>query len=158
MILYSWNFPDDGYFPNSVHPVTLRYRVISFRRLGEKEAQAKLEKRASARGWHVEWLDRIYKRPHYHSTTHEALVVFRGSALVRLGGSQRGDDMMVESGSVIVIPAGVGHQALSHSDDFLVFGCYPIGSKQWDVLKGRKNERVEALANIAQLAPPPKFI
>src|SRR5690606_3404988 len=107
--------------------------------------------------WQVKWLYPVYKTGHYHSTTHEALVVQGGSARLELGGPRIGETQKVERGDVIIIPAGVGHRALSRSSDFRVFGCYPVGSPPWDMLRGRKKEREQALVNIAKLGAPPPF-
>ena len=99
----------------------------------------------------------MYKRPHYHSTTHEALVVYSGSATLRLGGHRLGKLAQVSFGDIIVIPAGVAHQAMERTKDFQVFGLYPVGAKPWDLLFCRKKERAIALPNLAQLGEPPDF-
>lgn len=151
-------FKDDGFFPNSVHPVILHRDAILFHELAEEEARLKLQERVQELGWEVEWLWKIFRRPHYHSTTHEALVVFQGRAHVHIGGHRVGISKIVQAGDSLVIPAGVVHQAILRSDDFLVFGCYPRGAKKWDILGGRKRERRSALANIKNLDVPPAFI
>jgi len=46
---------------------------------------------------------RRFSFAHYHSTTHEALGVYRGSATLRLGG-EHGKNVEVHAGDVIVIP------------------------------------------------------
>lgn len=72
----------------------------------------------------------MYRESHYHSTTHEALAVFRGNARMRFGVSD--DDnatdavvLTVKVGDVIVIPAGVAHCALAESGGFSMVGSYP---------------------------------
>lgn len=72
----------------------------------------------------------MYRESHYHSTTHEALAVFRGNARLRFGVSNNdnadnGIELTVNVGDVIVIPAGVAHCALNESGGFCMIGSYP---------------------------------
>src|SRR5437870_6282647 len=62
-------------------------------------------------------------------------------------------NLNVQSGDVIVIPAGVAHQKLDASSDFAVVGAYPDG-RDWDLLRGRPGERPEADRKIAALPIP----
>lgn len=148
-------FEDDGFIPNSRFPVLVHRSVLSFESMDASKAEATLKKRIQ--GWNVEWLWRVYKRPHYHSTTHEALVVYRGGATLRLGGHRLGKLVKVSKGDAIVIPAGVAHQSTRRTQDFLVFGLYPVGAKPWDLLFCRKRERAISLPNLALLHEPPDF-
>ena len=84
-------------------------------------------------------------------------MVFQGSAILRLGGHRLGKLVEVNQGDAIVIPAGVAHQAVERTKDFLVFGFYPVGAKPWDLLFCRKKERKMALMNLALLVEPPNF-
>ncbi len=122
------------------------------------EAMADLKRRGLETGWNLEWLWKVYKRPHYHSTTHEALVVYRGFATLRLGGHRLGTLVEVGQGDAILIPAGVAHQAVERTENFQVFGFYPVGAKPWDMLFCRKKERAVALPNLALLKEPPAFL
>lgn len=84
----------------------------------------------------------MYKTDHYHSTTHEILVVHRGSALLRFGGEANPDKVKVEvrKGDVMVIPAGYAHAMVRDTTDrreegsggFEMVGSYPVGADQWD--------------------------
>ena len=65
--------------------------------------------------------------------------VYSGTGQIRLGGSN-GIITEVQSGDVIVIPAGVGHENLRASADFVVVGAYPSGQTP-DVKKGEFKER-----------------
>ena len=150
-------FKDDGSIPNSRFPVIVTRKMVSFRGMNTAEAEAALKKRSLKTGWNLEWLWKVYKRSHYHSTTHAALIGFQGSATLRLGGHRFGRLMKVSKGDTIVIPAGVAHQAMERTRDFLVFGFYPVGSKPWDLLFCRKKERVIALPNLALHKEPPVF-
>lgn len=150
-------FKDDGFIPNSRFPVILNRKRFDFGDSGADIVEVFLRGAASVTRWRLEWLWRVYKRPHYHSTTHEMLAVFQGSATLRLGGHRVGKVVKVNKRDIIVIPAGVAHQALESTKDFLVFGFYPIGARKWDMLFCRKKERAIALPNIAELGPPPEF-
>ena len=72
----------------------------------------------------------MYRESHYHSTTHEALGIFRGTARLRFGVSDDdnpddGVELDVKVGDVIVIPAGVAHCVLKDSGGFCMIGSYP---------------------------------
>ena len=150
-------FEDDGFIPNSRFPVLLIYRAIDFRRMHLVESEAMLKACARETDWNLEWLWTVYKGPHYHSTTHEALVVCRGTATLCLGGHRLGNLVCVRRGDAIVIPAGVAHQAVKRSRNFLVFGLYPIGAEPYDMRYCRKKERSIALSNLILLGEPPEF-
>ena len=67
------------------------------------------------------------------------LGVYSGTGQIRLDGSN-GIITEVQSGDVIVIPAGVGHENLRASANFGVAGAYPSGQTP-DVQKGEFKER-----------------
>src|SRR3989338_776083 len=124
-------FKDDGFIPNSHFPVILTRKMINLRGIDAVEAEVVLRGHVLKTGWNLEWLWKVYKRPHYHSTTHEALVVFQGSATLQLGGHRLEKLVKVSQGDTIVIPAGVAHQAIERTKDFQVFGfscwCKAVG-------------------------------
>jgi len=142
-------FKDDGSIPNS------RYAVLIYRGavdLDDRDPASSMEERFTANHWTNSWRNGIYPFHHYHSTSHEVLGVYQGSATVRLGG-ERGQDFFVEAGEVIVIPAGVGHKNLGASERFGVVGAYPNG-RRWDLLRGRPGERPQADQNILAIPMP----
>jgi uncharacterized protein YjlB len=102
--------------------------------------------------WENSWRNGIYSFHHYHSTSHEVLGIYAGSAQVQLGGDS-GLKLDVRAGDVLVIPAGVAHRNLGSSPDFGVVGAYPEG-REWDMNYGRRGERPAADRNIDQVPTP----
>jgi uncharacterized protein YjlB len=143
------NFKDDGVFPNSPLPLLFYHQAITTQ---PKELASIFEERFAENDWTKSWRNGVYYFPHYHSTSHEVLGVYSGRATLRVGG-ERGTDVEVGAGDVIVIPAGVAHQNISASDDFGVVGAYPNG-RDWDLLRGLRGERPKADHNIAALPAP----
>lgn len=149
-------FNDDGFIPNSHFPVSISRNTFIFHVANESEAEKCIKEHVVE--WKIEWLWKVYRRPHYHSTTHEALVVYRGSTTLRIGGHRLGKLIKVNQGDTIVIPGGVAHQNMGGTKDFLVFGLYPVGAKPWDLLFCRKKDREVALPNLALLGQPPRLV
>jgi uncharacterized protein YjlB len=142
-------FKDDGIFPNSILPLLLYERALITE---AKDPATIVEQRFAENDWTNSWRDGVYSFPHYHSTSHEVLGVYSGTATLRLGG-EHGKNVEVSAGDVIVIPAGVAHQNVGASNDFGVVGAYP-GGREWDLLRGRPGERPKADHNIAALPMP----
>ena len=141
-------FKDDGLIPNSQFPLIL-YKA-AFQDRGSRGASW-LEQRFGQNNWTNSWRNGIYSFHHYHSTSHEVLGVYSGSALVHLGG-ESGEKVQIRAGDIIIIPAGVGHKNLE-SSDLGVVGAYPDG-RSWDLMRGRSGERPQADENIAALPIP----
>ena len=142
-------FKDDGMFPNSALPLLLYRQAFT----AEAEDLASvIEQRFAENDWTNSWRNGVYSFAHYHSTTHEALGVYCGSAILRLGG-ELGKNVAVHAGDVIVIPTGVAHRKMGSSENFGVVGAYPDG-REWDLLRGRPGERPQADQNIAALPIP----
>jgi uncharacterized protein YjlB len=133
-------FSDGGEIPNNPRLPLLIYKAAVTTR-GEEAAEL-IEALYANNEWQAAWRYGVYPFPHYHSTAHEVLGVYRGHALIRLGHTV-GISAHVEAGDVIVIPAGVGHQNLGSSPDFHVVGGYPIGQSA-DLLRGNPGERPAA--------------
>lgn len=140
---------DDGVFPNSKLPL-LVYRGAVV--LPEEEPAAIFEQLFAGHGWSATWRNGIYPYHHYHSTAHEVLGVYSGSAKVQLGG-EAGVIQEIHGGDVVIIPAGVAHKNLGSSADFGVVGAYPEG-QDWDMNYGRAGERPRADKNIARVRLP----
>lgn len=89
----------------------------------------------------------MYPITHFHSTTHELLVVFKGRATLCFGGEQNPGrvEMMVEKGDTILVPAGVGHRLLEEgAEGFEMVGSYPVGAAKWDMCYGKEGEDADA--------------
>ena len=142
-------FKDDGTIPNSRLPLLIYKNAFSKR--GE-EGASWLEETFASHDWTNSWRWGVYPFHHYHSNTPEVLGIFRGKAQLLLGG-EKGQKLDVEAGDVIVIPAGVGHKCLTHSDDFTVVGAYP-GGVEPDLMKGTQGERPAADKRIAAVTVP----
>lgn len=140
---------DDGSFPNSRLPLLLYRNAVE---LPERDAAAAFEALFAAHQWRGSWRNGIYPYHHYHSTAHEVLGVYCGSARVQLGG-ERGIVREVHAGDVILIPAGVAHKNLGMRGEFGVVGAYPAG-QDWDMNYGKPGERPGADRNIAQVPLP----
>lgn len=143
-------FKDDGVIPNSKFPLLVYQNVFSER--GNAGAVF-LEEKFKTNNWYNSWRWGVYPFHHYHSITNEVLGVFSGNALLHMGGPN-GEKIHVNAGDILVIPAGVGHKCISHSDDFTVIGAYPNGM-DWDLVKEEKNKHDQSLKNIAKVPFPP---
>ncbi len=119
----------------------LVYRQI-FPDRSPEDLASTVEKHIAKLRWDPAWRWGVYDFLHFHSTAHELLVVFRGSASLRFGG---GEDVNLQAtaGDAVVIPAGGGHHNLGSTSDFQVVGAYPRGQKA-DLVKATPPEVVAA--------------
>jgi uncharacterized protein YjlB len=140
---------DDGMFPNSRLPILYYRQAIHLPALFPALAIKKFFKQNN---WTNNWKYGIYTYHHYHSTSHEVLGVCKGEALLQLGG-EKGITLFVEKGDVLIIPAGVAHMNLGEEDDVVCIGGYPDG-RDYDIKRGRNNERPLADDNIAKVPLP----
>ena len=142
-------FKDDGAIPNNTLPLLLYREAFA---ANTTDLASVVEQRFAENDWTGSWRAGVYPFPHYHSTSHEVLGVYSGTATLRLGG-EHGKNVEVNAGDVIVIPAGIAHQNIGADDDFGVVGAYPDG-REWDLLRGLPGERPKADHNIAALPMP----
>lgn len=143
-------FADDGTFPNNE-----ALPVLFFEQAVETEGNLAetWERVFRAHDWRGPWRNGIFSYHHYHSTAHEVLGVADGAARVQLGGPD-GEAFDVETGDVLILPAGVAHKNLGTSGDFLVVGAYPKSGQHWDSKRGRPDERPEADRNVEHVSLP----
>lgn len=140
---------DTGTIPNSHLPVVIYQGALD---LPKDDPAAAIESLIHANDWGNDWRNGIFTYHHYHSTAHEALLVYGGSAKVLLGG-ESGVIETIGAGDVVIIPAGVGHKNLGSSSDFHVVGAYPP-QQNVDMNYGKPGERPRVDQNIARLALP----
>jgi len=145
----TFTFAGDGTVPNNPTLPVLLYRdAIDV--ATARDPESTIEQTFMANGWgHRLWRDGIFPHTHFHSATHEVLGIARGTARVCLGGAH-GEEVEIEAGDVVVLPAGTGHQRLSASSDLSVIGGYPA-SGRYDLLRSRQAEDdrlLEAIANV----------
>jgi uncharacterized protein YjlB len=144
------HFSDDGLIPNNPKlPLVIYRRAL---KMQGRDAAGRIEELVAANEWGGTWRNGIYGYHHYHSTAHEVLLVYCGSAGVQLGG-ESGVVEQLETGDVLIIPAGVAHKNLGSSNDFAVIGAYPEG-QEWDICYGKPEERLKADENIARVPLP----
>ncbi|SDB95147.1 Uncharacterized protein YjlB [Paraburkholderia lycopersici] len=118
-----------GWVPNNA-----RLPVIVYRQAlapGSEDLAHAFKERFEANGWPVQWLDGVFDYHHFHSTAHEVLGVFAGTAELILGGPG-GRVLSVHAGDALLLPAGTGHCLFSLAEGFRVAGGYPRG-QQWDI-------------------------
>ena len=143
------HFEDDGVYPGSVLPLLLYRAAIT---VDADDRASVFERAFSQNDWRNSWRNGVYSFAHYHSTAHEVLGVYDGTAKLRLGGKQ-GQMVEIRAGDVILIPAGVAHHTIDASPDFSVVGAYPDG-REWDLLRGLPGERPKSDHTIAALPIP----
>lgn len=143
------NLQDDGVFPNSRLPLLIYEGVFGS---DATDYGAEFENVFRSNRWADSWRNGVYAYHHYHSTAHEVLGVYRGSAKILMGGDH-GITLELTAGDAVVIPAGVAHKSLGATQDFAVVGAYPRGQK-WDMNYGHPGERPQADTNIQKVALP----
>ncbi|NJB86623.1 uncharacterized protein YjlB [Lewinella marina] len=123
------------WIPNSCLPVIVYPGAFADDRPGMIE---RIKKRLHATNWGNMWVAGIYPYPHYHSNTHEALVMVEGSCTIQLGGPG-GYTLEAGTGDVVLLPAGTGHSSPTESG-YRVLGAYP-GGRSWDLITDAADHR-----------------
>lgn len=145
-----YTLEDDGIYPNNAALSLLVYQGAL--NLPDQNPAATIEGLFAANRWGGSWRNGVYSFHHYHSTAHEVLGVYSGTANVQFGGEE-GPALQVRRGDVVIIPAGVAHKNLGASQDLRVVGAYPFGQRV-DMNYGKPAERPRADQNIAHLPLP----
>ena len=141
--------PALGYFPNNPHfPLLIYSGVFNANQLAPTEIKNLLKEN----NWGNSWIDSIYDEHHYHSNTHEVLIVISGTAKAIYGGPQ-GKIFKISEGDVIIHPAGVSHKKMTASDHFACMGAYP-NSRHYDMCYGKKEEHPQVDKNIKKVGLP----
>ena len=147
--IITYFFEHDGDMPNNRLPVVIYKNAL------EQVATKDFELLFCQHGWSNNWQDVILPTDHFHSNTHEVLGLKSGQARLMLGGKQ-GKLVTVETGDVIILPAGVGHYSVDNSMKYQFVGGYPNGA-DWNLKFGLIDEdRLSILAEIAAIPIPDK--
>jgi uncharacterized protein YjlB len=144
-------FADDGAIPNNPRLPFLLYRN-GMDLAGTPNPEEVIEKTFNRHGWGDMWRNGIFPYVHYHSMIHEALGIARGRARVRFGGD-KGEEIELIPGDVVVLPAGTGHQGLWSAPELMVIGAYPKSGK-YDLCRGSKAEHGKAIETIPNVPLP----
>ncbi|KAF4983107.1 hypothetical protein FDECE_17376 [Fusarium decemcellulare] len=133
--------------PNSTRPVIV-YRGALVDRTPEGANEAiELSEWVQGGHWKIS-KESLAAIPHYHSNTHEAYTVLKGTGTYRLGkssldpetdtdGNPVGVEFTAHPGDVFVFPAGVTHYVTDVADDYEIIGWYSLNDSNtreqpWD--------------------------
>lgn len=137
---------DDGEIPNNRELPVIVYEGIF------QENPDNIELTFNRHQWTNSWVNGIFDYHHYHTNTHEVLGVKAGQATVLIGG-EKGEQLELHTGDVIVLPAGTGHKRLKSSADFSVVGAYPEG-KSPNLKKRSSGKEASLLDEINRIGVP----
>lgn len=125
MVTESYQSGPKHRLPNSRFPLLIHRNAVPG---GGKEV---IRNRFVENGWFNNWFYAgIYEYSHFHSTTHETLGCAQGWMDILIFGAG-GEKVRLEMGDILVMPAGVSHEMVGHSDDIMMVGGYPDG-RDWD--------------------------
>jgi uncharacterized protein YjlB len=136
--------PNNTRLPLLVYPAAVE--------LSPHDPASVFEQRFVLNGWVGCWRNGIFPFHHFHSTAHEVLGIYSGSAVARLGG-ENGVTVTLNPGDVVIIPAGVAHKKLSSSGGFGVVGAYPSG-QQPDMCRANASACQRAAEQVARVLVP----
>ncbi|WP_175990621.1 cupin domain-containing protein [Bacillus sp. Marseille-Q1617] len=136
---------DDGTIPNNPDLPVLIYR-------NAMDDTDEMERIFNHNKWLNSWVNGVHGYHHYHSNAHEVIGVMEGNAKVQLGGD-KGVEVTVRKGDVLILPAGTGHKKLSSSPGFRVVGAYPDGA-EYNMKEGCLKERPQVLIDIKNVPLP----
>lgn len=131
-------------------PLLLYQQVLS---PNQENLASAFEELFASNGWPDSWRNGVFSYHHYHSSAHEVLGCYSGSATILFGG-ETGVSLEMQATDAVLIPAGVSHKRLSASPDFRVVGAYPRG-QQPDMNYAREEERDRAIKTIPSVPLPP---
>jgi uncharacterized protein YjlB len=140
-------FKSDGTIPNSHLPVIIYSNVCE-----SADCADWFEAKFQENNWLNNWRDIILPYDHFHSNTHEVLGVGFGNVSLKIGGNN-GVVLALNSGDVIIIPAGVGHYSISKGIDYQIIGGYPNGLL-WDMHTDLKENSMQIIENISNVKLP----
>jgi uncharacterized protein YjlB len=118
----------------------------------EGDLAVRFERAFDANRWPAAWRNGIFAHHHFHSTAHEVLGIYAGTVTVRLGG-ERGRDVVLSPGDVVVLPAGVAHRRIACDGRLGVVGAYPEGQSP-DLCRPDARRYQALLAAVAAVPMP----
>jgi len=139
----------NGKIPNNQQLPLLVYQQVFE---AKEDLVSQFKEAFEQHNWRGTWADSVFDYHHYHSTSHEALGVAAGSALLVLGGPDA-QEIEVRAGDMLVLPAGTGHCLESSSADFKVVGAYPEGQASYDICT-EEDDPKEKKKNIRKVPLP----
>jgi uncharacterized protein YjlB len=145
-------FAGDGETPNNDRLPLILYKS-PVRLSSGFDPAAIFEVLFEANAWRDSWRDGMYDYLHWHTTSHEVLGIAHGWLHAQFGGRE-GRSIRLRAGDVVILPAGVGHRRLAASDDLLVVGAYPAGSR-YDEKCPNPGTYADAKHRIADVPVPP---
>ncbi len=138
--------------PNDFFPNNERFPLLHYKNVFTDPDPHKILAIFASNGWIQGWIDSIYDFHHFHSNTHEALGIAKGSCDVEIGGPG-GTVIHIEACDLLLIPAGVAHKNIGSSDDFISVGSYPT-NVPYDMHEGKKSEYEQVKKAISEVALP----
>ena len=139
----------EGLYPNNNHLPFLIYKnAVDYRNASTKDVTGFLKNNH----WYKAWVNGIYNFHHYHSNTHEVLLIYSGKKLIQIGGDN-GKIYEIEKGDVIFLPAGVSHKSVGTNISFCCIGAYPYNI-DYDMNYGRTSEHPQVAQNIKHVKLP----
>lgn len=142
-------FSASGGIPNNLELPLLLYQQVF---AGNDNPEQRFKEAFRQNNWGGSWINGVFSYHHYHSNAHEVLGVLEGSAMLLLGGPD-GEEVAVQAGDMVVLPAGTGHCRKSATPDFKVIGAYPEGQEDYDICT-EKDKTDEKKKNIARVPMP----
>lgn len=144
LLMADTEIPNNEHLPLLVYPAAVR--------LDAADPASVFEQLFASNDWIGCWRNGIFPFHHYHSTSHEVLGIYSGSAVAQLGG-EGGVSLTLNPGDVVIIPAGVGHKKLSSTRTLGVVGAYPSG-QQPDSCRASRDSCRQAAERVARVFIP----
>ena len=125
MITEEYSSSPVGRLPNSRFPLLIHRKAVA------GGGVTPIRNLFQSNGWYNNWQNHgVYTYGHFHSTTHECLGCAQGWIELLVFGTN-GTTVRLETGDVVLMPAGVSHAMTGCSDDNIMVGGYPDG-RDWD--------------------------
>jgi uncharacterized protein YjlB len=142
------------FLPNNFFPNNQKYPLLIYKQvfIFTNESPAQIQQFLKENSWRNAWVDGIYDFDHYHSNTHEVLIIIEGNCNVQIGGPNY-KHYEICQGDVIILPAGVAHKNLGSSQNFKCIGAYPFDVK-YDMHYGKADEHPKVDETIKKVKLP----